>query len=81
MPSANNVWGAYLKKLGFSRHIIPEDCSDSYSVSDFAMDHPRGTYLLALASHVVCVIDGDWHDTWDSGAETPLYYWERTDEA
>lgn len=81
MPSANNVWGAYIKKLGFTRHIIPEDCSDSYSVSDFAMDHPRGTYLLALASHVVCVIDGDWHDTWDSGAETPLYYWERTDEA
>ena len=76
MPSANTV-----KKLGFTRHIIPDECSDSYSVSDFAMDHPRGTYLLALVSHVVCVIDGDWHDTWDSGAETPLYYWERTDEA
>ena len=48
MPSANNVWGAYLKKLGFARHVIPEDCSDCYSVSDFARDHTRGTYLLAL---------------------------------
>ena len=52
MPSANNVWGAYLKKLGVRRHIIPEDYPDSYSVGDFAREHPRGTYLLALAAIV-----------------------------
>ena len=45
--------------------------------ADFAAEHPDGTYILALATHVVCVRDGDWLDTWDSGDETPLYYWEK----
>lgn len=77
MPSANHVWGAYLRTQGFTRRSLPNNCPDCYTVSTFALDFPRGTYVLALASHVVCVIDGDWYDTWDSGDETPLYYWER----
>ena len=38
---------------------------------------PDGTYILAMATHVVAVVDGDWLDTWDSGDETPLYYWQK----
>ena len=49
------------------------DCT----VSDFAEDHPKGTYILALSGHVVCVKDGDYIDTWDSGNEIPLYYWQQ----
>lgn len=79
MPSANAVWGAYLKKLGYRRQTMPDTCTDCYSVKEFAAEHPKGVYILALSGHVVCLIDGDWYDTWDSGAETPLYYWERTD--
>jgi hypothetical protein len=26
---------------------------------------------------VVCVENGCYHDTWDSGDELPVYYWER----
>lgn len=77
MPSANHVWGAYLRKHGFRRHILPDTCPDCYTVEDFAAEHPRGTYILAISGHVVCVQDGEWHDTWDSGGEVPLYYWER----
>ena len=77
MPSANNVWGAYLKSKGFSRHIIPDECPDCYTVADFCEDHPRGTFLLALHGHVVTVIDGNYYDSWDSGNETPIYYWQR----
>jgi len=80
LPSANAVWGAYLRKNGFRRYIIPEECPDCYCVADFAADHPRGTYILALSGHVVCVCDGDIYDTWDSSEETPLYYWERIDK-
>lgn len=80
MPSANAVWGAYLKRQGYRRQLLPDTCPDCYTVADFAQEHPKGVYLLALSGHVVCVINGDWYDTWDSGAETPLYYWERTDE-
>lgn len=80
MPSANHVWGAYLRRKGFTRHIIPDTCPDCYTVSDFAAEHPKGTYILALSGHVVCVCAGDWYDTWESGGEIPLYYWERSDQ-
>jgi len=80
LPSANAVWGAYLRRKGFRRYIIPEECPDCYCVADFAAEHPKGTYILALSGHVVCVCDGDIYDTWDSSEETPLYYWERIDK-
>ena len=77
MPSANHVWGAYLTDLGFTRRIIPNTCPACYTVKDFANDHQRGKYILALNGHVVPVVNGDYFDTWDSGNEIPLYYWER----
>ena len=77
MPTANYVWGSYLRRCGWSRSAIPNTCPDCYTVADFAREHPDGTYILALATHVVCLQDGDWLDTWDSGDETPLYYWEK----
>lgn len=77
MPSANHVWGYYLRKNGFVRHIIPDSCPQCYTVREFAEDHPQGKYILALHGHLVCVIDGDWFDTWDSGDKIPVYYWER----
>lgn len=77
MPSANCVWGAYLRHNGFMREIVPNECPECYNVSDFAREHPRGTYILALTGHVVCVQDGDWYDSWDSGDKIPMYYWEK----
>lgn len=77
MPSSNHVWGNVLKNRGFKRFTIPDTCPDCYTVADFAADHPRGLYVLATSGHVVCVRDGDWLDSWDSGAEVPIYYWQR----
>lgn len=75
MPTANHVWGAYLRRHGFRRRALPDDCPDCYTVADFCRDHPHGTYVLAISGHVVCVSDGSYYDTWDSGAESPAYYW------
>lgn len=75
MPSANAVWGAYLKSNGFKRQMLHDNCPDCYSVNDFALEHPRGTFILALSGHVVCVQDGVLFDSWDSGGEIPLYFW------
>ena len=75
MPSANSVWGAYLRSKGYRRGVLSSACSDCYSVRDFCRDNPYGSYVLALPSHVVAITDGDYFDTWDSGSETPLYYW------
>lgn len=71
MPSANAVWGAYLKDNGFSRYIIPDEYM-TCTVSEFANNHPEGAYILALSGHVIAVIDGNYYDTWDSGAMTPI---------
>ncbi len=80
MPSANHVWGAYLRRKGFRRNIIPDTCPDCYTVEDFCRDNPKGVYILALPSHVIAVIDGDYYDTWDSGGEVPIYFWERKEQ-
>lgn len=75
MPTANHVWGAYLRRHGFRRRALPDDCPDCYTVADFCRDHPHGAYVLAISGHVVCAVDGRYYDTWDSGAESPAYYW------
>lgn len=76
MPSSNAVWGEYLRARGFCRHLIPES-DELYTVADFCRDYPEGTFLLALDSHVVAVIDGELYDTWDSSGELPIYCWEK----
>lgn len=80
MPTANSVWGAYLKSKGFKRYIIPNDCPDCYTVDDFCRDHPEGRFILALSGHVVAVVDGCYYDSWDSGSECPSFYWQRKED-
>lgn len=77
IPSANHVWGDYLKRKGFRRSLVSDECPECYTVRDFCRDFPKGTYVLALSEHVVAVIDGDYYDTWDSGDKTVIYYWNR----
>lgn len=72
MPSSNHVWGSYLKDNGYRRYM-DDDCT----VSEFAKSHPHGKYLLALHGHVVACMDGIYYDTWDSGNEVLIYYWQK----
>lgn len=73
MPTSNNVWETYLWKNGFRRFNIPNMCPDCYTVRDFCLDNPEGTFVLGTGSHAIAIIDGDYYDTWDSGEETPIY--------
>ena len=77
MPSANRVWGELLKNFGFNRHLLPDTCPDCYTVKDFCYDHPIGSYILGTGEHVVAVVDGNYYDSWDSGNEIPIYFFER----
>ena len=77
MPSANRVWGEYLKTKGFKRHQMPDMCPDCYTVRDFCRHNPTGIFILGTGEHVVCVIDGNYYDSWDSGNEIPIYYFQR----
>ena len=74
MPSANACWS-----IGYRRYIVPDTCPDCYTVGQFAEDHPKGTYILALSGHVVCVQNGTIWDSWDSSNENILYYWVKED--
>lgn len=73
MPSADSVWGEYLKRQGFARYNLPDDLS----VRDFCNIAPYDEYLLAIPGHLVYVSNGKYYDTWDSGDEIPNYYWQR----
>ena len=73
----NYIWGLYLEDLGFKQHLIPNTCPKCFSVKDFCMIFPKGTYLLAIGNHVVAIEDGNYYDTWDSGDEVPVYYWKQ----
>lgn len=77
MPSANSVWGQYLRENGFTQRVVEKTCDGCYSLNDFCDDHPSGVFVVALPGHVVAVSNGNFYDTWDSGGEPPLYYWEK----
>lgn len=74
---SNEVWDSYLKGCGFVRKVIPNTCPECYTVRDFCRDNPYGEYILATGNHVVAVVDGDYFDSWNSGDEVPIYYYER----
>lgn len=77
LPNADRVWSTYLRDEGFERHTIPSDKWDFYTIEDFANDHPQGTYVLGCDGHVLCVKDGEWYDSWNSGDIVPIYYWDK----
>lgn len=77
MPSSNEVWGQYLKGLGYKKRIIPDNCPNCYTLREFANDNPIGNFIVGTGTHVICVINGNYYDTWDSGDEVPIYYFER----
>lgn len=75
--SSNAVWGAYLKNKGFTRDIVSNDCPECYTIEDFCMDHPKGTFVIGTGTHCVVVQDGVIYDTWMSGGEIPIYYYKK----
>lgn len=77
MPSSNETWGIFLRKQGFKRYIIPNECPDCYTIEDFCDDHPYGVFVVATGTHVVTCVNGNYYDTWDSGKKIPIYYFTK----
>ena len=75
MPSANAVWGKYLYQLGFEPFILPEACPKCATVKRFCEMFKSGTYIIGTGNHSVCVMEGDYYDSWDSGNEVVSYFW------
>lgn len=77
MPSVNWLWGLYLKENGFEKFLLPEECPECVTVREFARRYPTGTYVIGTGTHAVCVRNGDYYDSWDSGDETPTYFYRK----
>lgn len=77
MPSSDSVWGAVLRKNGFSRAVVPNKCPDCYTAEDFAREHSSGVFVLGFGGHVATVVNGDLYDSWDSSREIPQFFWFR----
>lgn len=77
MPSSDKMWGKFLSMRGYRRHMIPDTCPDCYTVRDFCIDHPVGSYLLKTSGHVIAIVNGDYYDTFDSGDKSPIYYYKK----
>ena len=77
MPSSNDVWGKYLTERGWQYHRLQDTCPFCYTIKNFCDEHTEGTFIVATGSHVVCVDDGKYLDTYDSGEKTALFYFAR----
>lgn len=77
MPSSDAVWGAVLRKHGFYRHALPDQCPNCFTAEDFCDWKVKGTFVLGFGGHVATVVDGVLYDSWDSSKEIPQYYWEK----
>jgi len=75
MPNANSLWGLYLKRKGAEQFLLPESCPQCMTVRAFCERFPEGTYVIGTGSHAVACIDGDYYDAFDSGPESPAYFW------
>ena len=75
MPNSNHVWALYLNDMGFEQFLIPESCPRCVTVRAFCERYDEGTYVIGTGSHVVACIDGDYYDSFDSGSESPAYFW------
>lgn len=72
MPSANYVWGKWLFKNGFKKYWV-----EGYTVKEFAKENPEGTFVLMVGEHAVCLQNGNWYDTFDSGNETIFFFYRK----
>ena len=77
LPTADYVWGSYLYRNGFTRHVMGDKCPKHYTVRNFADDHETGVYVLYTGRGAVTVINGYYYDYYDSGDKVVSYYWEK----
>lgn len=74
----DECWKEYLIRHGFTYHGIKvKKGSKRPTVSSFAKEHKKGTYILRVANHIVACVDGYYYDIWDSGNCSLYGYWEK----
>ena len=64
----------YIDEYLERRYPIVCDCQGlNITVGEFVEKHPYGTYLITMAGHITCSINGVIYDTFDPSSR---YVWE-----
>ena len=80
MPSSNSVVNSYLRKNGFRKYTLSNECPDCYNFIDFAGEHFKGTYIVCTGTHMACIKDNVLYDSWNSSDCIPIYYYQKENE-
>lgn len=75
VETSDLVWGRILADSGFEMQALY--CHNGCDLQEFCQNNPFGTFVVKLPNHVVCVKDGSYYDSWDSGREIPIYCWRK----
>lgn len=71
------------KQIPYTSVYKPKE-KNKVTVAEFANKHKQGNYILYIrvryTTHLVCVQDGIYYDTWDCGEKIVYGYWEKKGE-
>lgn len=71
-----HVYSQMIESKGFMKVAVPRvKGKKATTVEQFCKDHPEGTFILRLAHHLTCVVDGVCYDTWYPQDYTVYLYW------
>lgn len=77
MPNDKSAVQEIIKKdLCYTHHKLKKD-EKGITVSEFAIKHDTGTFLVMIARHLVAVVNGKYYDSWDSGDKKVSCYYEK----
>lgn len=77
MPNDHRVVDKILvEKFGFT-FTKYEKGDAKKTVNEFAIEHPKGTYVGWMHGHVVAIVDGNYYDSWDSGSRKMKGYYSK----
>ena len=72
------VYPSVIEDLGFKPVSVKRDAGKkAMTVERFIDEHPTGVYILRLAHHLTCVVDGVCYDTWYPQRMTIYKYWTK----
>lgn len=64
--NSNEVWKKYVEDKGYIKHSFPAVKGQKrMNGKSFMKAYPKGKYILRMAGHLTCCIDGHIYDTWD----------------
>ncbi len=67
MPNGIKTIEEFMKQKGFIKEKMPRRSDNTrYTVKEFVDElYPKGTFIVKIAHHTACIIDGELLDTWD----------------